>query len=418
MRYRPRLFRRRQEPSAPPSRFAQPPAGAPSSDGGDCRRQTKKKIAFLGLLPPPLDGQRIVTKQMLEHVRRVAPVAPYNLQPRDTRFAPATKLLRAVGSLPLICIRRLAGYQTLYLAPPSGTGILGACVIAALARLLGFTLYAHYHSYVFVARFSWPTAAFLWCCGRDATHIALVPQMADALRRLYGSTIRTMVLSNSAFIELPIVERHFDRRPLQVGHLSNLSSSKGIEIVIECAERFAECGLEVEMVLAGPLEVSARHIVEGALSRLKNLRYVGALARAEARYFYTQIDVFLFPTRHRHEAEPLVILEALAAGVPVVASDRGFIGHVLGNGLGGSIVSIDSFVEQAVEQVSIWAVDREALARASRKAQARLVELQNEARAHLSKLLCSMSTGADGEDDPEPRFPGRLARNSQEQSWT
>jgi glycosyltransferase involved in cell wall biosynthesis len=45
----------------------------------------------------------------------------------------------------------------------------------------------------------------------------------------------------------------------------------------------------------------------------------------EVAAFYRRLDVFLFPSSYKHEAEPLVVLEAARAGVPTVAFDTGCI---------------------------------------------------------------------------------------------
>ena len=70
-----------------------------------------------------------------------------------------------------------------------------------------------------------------------------------------------------------------------------------------------------EMIAAAPYRVHVLGPVHGA---------------AKARFF-AMIDVFVFPTRYAHEADPLVVWEALAAGRPVIAYARGCIREQVGD---------------------------------------------------------------------------------------
>jgi glycosyltransferase involved in cell wall biosynthesis len=164
---------------------------------------------------------------------------------------------------------------------------------------------------------------------------------------------------------------------------------------MECAAQLETSGLDVEMVLAGPMDEETRRIVEPRRAQLSRCHYRGALGPAEVSRFYAEIDVFLFPTRHPHEAEPLVVLDALAAGVPVIATDRGCIAYLLDESSGSIAVSSEAFVERAVDQIRRWAEDRDALARASQGARARLETLQGAAEAELPavlQMLCRASS--------------------------
>ncbi|MBV8654061.1 MAG: hypothetical protein JO255_21560, partial [Alphaproteobacteria bacterium] len=154
---------------------------------------------FLGLLPPPVDGQRLITRMMLERITRLAPVAVYDLQPRSGRLGALAKPLRMLGAILFLGMKRLSGSTSLYLAPPSGRGMQLAGAVALVARLLGFRIFVHYHSWKLVATASRATAAFVWSCGAEAWHITLAPPMAEALHRNYGRVKRAVALSNSAF---------------------------------------------------------------------------------------------------------------------------------------------------------------------------------------------------------------------------
>jgi glycosyltransferase involved in cell wall biosynthesis len=70
------------------------------------------------------------------------------------------------------------------------------------------------------------------------------------------------------------------------------------------------------------VELAARLRLDGAV------QFVGAQPRKAVAAYLSAADVFLFPTE-RDEAAPLVLPQALACGLPVVASRRGGIPEVV-----------------------------------------------------------------------------------------
>ena len=49
-------------------------------------------------------------------------------------------------------------------------------------------------------------------------------------------------------------------------------------------------------------------------------------------------DIFIFPTYYRNEGHPWVIVEALAAGLPIISTDKGAIIESVIDGYNGYIV--------------------------------------------------------------------------------
>jgi glycosyltransferase involved in cell wall biosynthesis len=346
-----------------------------------------RKVIVLGLFPPPVDGQRIVTQRMFQEIAQTTTALRRELD-RFPRLGILSKPISAVAAACLMAPARLAGFSAIYLAPHSGIGLLYSSFLAASSRLFGYTLYVHYHSYRNMRQRSALMALFLALCGPSAVHIVLAPPMQWGLRRFYKSVKRIEVLSNSVFI--PPVERvrNFKGRRIRVGHLSNLSREKGIEHVLECLRRLRHRAVEVEFVIAGPAtdEETDRLIARAGREFGDYLRYLGPLRQTEIQRFYDSIDVFLFPTMYEHEAEPLVVLDAVSGGVPVVATDRGCIAYLL-QATGGRAFASEAFVDCAVEQIAAWASDRDALARTSESAQRRFCELHRSAQQDLSGIL-------------------------------
>ena len=359
-----------------------------SSRPGEQRSEYRRaKVVCVGFLPPPVDGQRLITERMFQRLAAMSTVAWVDLG-CFRRFGALSKLLSAFAGCLTLIVRRLTGYSRLYLAPHSGTGLLYSCFIVTASRCLGYRLFVHYHSYKNLTIYSPLMRMFLALCGTDATHIVLAPPMARDLRRLYRSTMKVCVVSNSIFITQHTVRRQFGARPLRVGHVSNLSRDKGVVTVIECMRRLVEQCPEIELVLAGPAsdrEVEA--LLSEAICELQGkLTYLGRLSGDDVRQFYESIDVFLFPTLYEHEAEPLVLIEAVSLGVPVIATDRGCIRYLLGPHC-GHVLDAEQFVDGAVQQIARWAHNPDELARASHDARARFVELRGESEPQLERLL-------------------------------
>ena len=86
-------------------------------------------------------------------------------------------------------------------------------------------------------------------------------------------------------------------------------------------------------ILAGPPDGDAeRAAIYSACRELgPRLEYRGPLYGEAKQAFFRAVDVFVFPTRYANEAQPAVVFEALAHGVPVLSYDRGCIANQIGS---------------------------------------------------------------------------------------
>jgi glycosyltransferase involved in cell wall biosynthesis len=134
-------------------------------------------------------------------------------------------------------------------------------------------------------------------------------------------------------------------------------------------EAAAAEGLDVRGRLAGPFDNPAiERRVRECLGRLPNVIYDGPLYGAEKSRFFDDIDVFLFPTRYDNETEGLVNLEALRAGVPVIAYGRGCIPEIVDDGCGLIVPPAADFVAVALSQVCTWRANADEFLRCSQGA--------------------------------------------------
>jgi glycosyltransferase involved in cell wall biosynthesis len=131
-------------------------------------------------------------------------------------------------------------------------------------------------------------------------------------------------------------------RPVEILFVGNLYESKGTLEIVEAAGRLRERGIRFRLTMAGgrPDEATGRRldlaIREAGITGLTEL--CGVVGEREKAELYTTSDVFCFPTHYEAEGMPLVILEAMSAGLPIVSTRWRSIPNVVTDGQDGYLV--------------------------------------------------------------------------------
>ncbi len=108
-----------------------------------------------------------------------------------------------------------------------------------------------------------------------------------------------------------------------VAALGRLTAQKGFDVLLDAVRRLCEDGVRLELLLGG--EGRERADLERRAAGLP-VRFTGF--EAEPRRLFAQADAFVLPSRV--EALPLVLVEAVSAGLPAVATDVGDVREALG----------------------------------------------------------------------------------------
>lgn len=128
-----------------------------------------------------------------------------------------------------------------------------------------------------------------------------------------------------------------DRAVPRVLFVGGLTPRKGVLDLFEASRQLSADGVDHELVLVGgrPDEGSqAEDAVRAAVPEGAVL--LGTRGTAAMPAVYADADVFCLPSWW--EAMPLSVLEAMASGLPVVATDVGDVARVLGDGTAGLVV--------------------------------------------------------------------------------
>jgi glycosyltransferase involved in cell wall biosynthesis len=139
--------------------------------------------------------------------------------------------------------------------------------------------------------------------------------------------------------------------PLRFIYAGQSSIRKGTPVLLEAWEK-AQLR-DAELTLVGSWQLT--------VDRLKQLPrgvyFIGPVGPEKLRELYRESDVFVFPSFF--EGFGLVILEAMACGLPVIASDRSAGPDVLDDACGRVVAAGD--VEQLVESLRWFGTNRDRL---------------------------------------------------------
>ncbi|PWC32572.1 glycosyltransferase family 4 protein [Azospirillum sp. TSO35-2] len=357
-------------------------------------RNARTHVVVSGRLPPPVDGMSRVTALVLDRLRdrlrgrgriEVADLSPgWNGGGAAYHLRKAGRVLGAVGRL-------FGGLgapdRRFYMPVDSGWGALYTAALAGTARLLGYERVLHHHSFATIAKPTWRMRLLTRIAGADCTHVLLCPAMQMRFQSIYPAARTCMTMSNAIF-SIPDAGLHRRRSgPLRIGHLSNLCTDKGLDTMFALLRALQVEGVDATLVLAGPgLRPQDNAMIAAGLMAFDGaVEYHGPVDGAAKEAFYRDIDVFVFPTRYRNEAQPLVLFEAMAAGVPVLAYERGCIGSDIP--AEGLVPQDTDFVKAALPILAAWADDREALAAAAAQTLTRARVAYETSRTGLDLLL-------------------------------
>ena len=182
---------------------------------------------------------------------------------------------------------------------------------------------------------------------RDARFIHTTTKTARARLIQKGADPEKIALIHSG-IEQPIENKipRSPRQPIRLLSVGRLIEKKGYFRQLDIYSALRKTGVLFSTRIAGqgPLENKIRHRIQdldlsGSVSLLGHLEY----SEIQAQYRWADLLIFtgVIAASGDRDGMPNVILEAMAAGVPVVATASGGVSEAIENGRNGFLVSGD-----------------------------------------------------------------------------
>jgi glycosyltransferase involved in cell wall biosynthesis len=367
------LTRRRRAPVS----AAGPAAGA------------RTRLIVVGPVPPPTHGVTISTALVLANPLLSERFDVEHLDTSDRRAGLSnigtwdlTNVVVALRSALRLGRRLRSGPGVVYLPLSSGvSGFLRDAVFIWLASVRGWKVTAHLRGGEFDEFVAAQPRPLRWWIKRVLRRVDSMAVMGRSLAHMFDGLIaadRIAVVPNGT----PEIERDGHvRDPDAVLFLSNLLARKGIVEAVAAAElvvarhptaRFRFIGSWYDDELARALQQRTRALRD----RIEFVPSVGPDGKREA---LLSASILLFcPVLS--EGHPRVVLEGLAAGLPVVTTDRGAIAETVVDGESGFVLA-DPVPEQLAERILLLLEDAGLRDRMSAAARARYETAFSQERA-------------------------------------
>lgn len=109
---------------------------------------------------------------------------------------------------------------------------------------------------------------------------------------------------------------------LFVGGMDQAHHFKGVKVLLEALFLLKQNGTPVQAILVGDGENREQYELQvKGLGLEKTVKFAGQVGYDQLPYYYNLADLFVLPSINQSEAFGMVLLEAMASGVPVVASE-------------------------------------------------------------------------------------------------
>ena len=329
----------------------------------DANVRNPSRILLVGDLPPPTHGQSVSFQMLCKGLpRRGFDCRVVDLARKaESPWGQITivRTLEVLAVLAKLYIGLAAGYRNVYLLiAQSSAGFVRDAIMIWSAWLCRGSIVVHLRGGNYDGFYRDRSTLGKFVIRHTLRRADRIIALSERLRSMYAfdSALqdRVVVVSNSPpyAIDARCRKRTKDQ-PVKVLYLSNLIQSKGYRDVLDAVAILKqETQLHVEANFAGrfdsadddeitmsPHEAEQRFARDIEVNGLQpNACYVGIASGKMKQDLLNESDFFILATNYRHEGQPISIIEAMAHGCVVVATNYRAIPDMVVDGVTGVLV--------------------------------------------------------------------------------
>lgn len=221
-------------------------------------------------------------------------------------------------------------------------------LVILLARLFGKKVIIHMHGAGFTVFYQNMPAPLKWVTRfilrRSDVLIALSSQWQQDLRQicqhpdirvLYNPTVLKAPVFQDASLERPINREEQKDGLVHFLFMGRLGQRKGVYDIIQSAKALKSENIKIHLYGDGEVDEVRRQVnAAGVSDKVAVHGWIDGTRKDET---FREANVLLLPSYH--EGLPISVLEALAYGLPVLATDVGGIAEAVEHGVNGYLIS-------------------------------------------------------------------------------
>ena len=315
----------------------------------------RKKILLLCQLPPPIHGQTLMnsyvvgSKLLRSKFEFVLVPLQFQLSNADVGKFAFGKILKAVSISFRLFVNLLTDRISFiyFTITPAGKAFIRDCFFVGIVKIFGKKMVFHLHGRGIKdsSRSSLISGLYKWVYARQYA-IVLSGKLRDEVEGLGLHRMPFIVangiplLVDGQEINSIFAERIERKAPPTILFLSNMKISKGVLDLLQACASVKKEGLEFRVVFRGAWSndncqsLFYDSIAENGLENC--VFYDGPAYGEEKHAVFRKADMFVFPSRN--EAFPLVLLEAMQFGLPIISTSVGGIEDMVSSGENGIII--------------------------------------------------------------------------------
>ncbi|MEX2364643.1 MAG: glycosyltransferase family 4 protein, partial [Balneolaceae bacterium] len=306
-------------------------------------------VLIIGQIPPPYHGQSVMIKKILEAEHS-------EISMNFIRMDYSTEIDK-VGKFDLRKITKL--FQLIYKAkalikkqnidaiyyPPAGTGLIPITrdiITLLFLRNKEIKLIFHFHAMGLKSVYQKAKPILKFFMNKAYLYpelcICISEFNKEEIQFLYPKKV-AVVNYGSGLVPLESIKKNNEN--VTILFTGNIILSKGILILLNVAEKLHAKGYKIKINFMGGM--TSQDIEKQVLNHVsvkKNIaNFIGVQTGKKKMKTFQEADIFCFPTFYENENFPVVIIEAMQAGLPIISSRWRGIPSMIQNGVNGFLIS-------------------------------------------------------------------------------